>query len=86
MTKKLTEIFFIVALIELLGKPLEKKTIYKSNKFIWEPEENFWDIIPMGSRLEVWKYEFSDGHLNLYFINEGEQLEYIAFAPKDAIY
>jgi hypothetical protein len=40
----------------------------------------------MGSRLEVWKYEFSDGHLNLYFINEGEQLEYIAFAPKDAIY
>lgn len=73
-------------IIELLGKPLEKKIIAKSNKFIWGSEEDFWDKIPMGSRLEVWKYVFSDGHLNLYFINEGEQLEYIAFAPKGVIY
>lgn len=73
-------------IIELLGKPLEKKIIVKSNKFIWGPEESFWDKIPMGSRLEVWKYAFSDGLLNLYFLNEAEQLEYIAFAPKGVIY
>jgi hypothetical protein len=74
------------AIIELLGKPLEKKMIAKSNKYIWGPEEEFWDKIPMGIRLEVWRYEFSDGHLNLYFINEEEKLEYIAFAPKGVIY
>ena len=73
-------------IIELLGKPLEKKIIAKSNKFIWGPEEEFWDNIPMGTRLEVWKYVFSDGHLNLYFLNEGEQLDFIAFAPKGVIY
>jgi hypothetical protein len=116
MIKKLTEIFFIAALIvffssiagcvkhysdvkgkikkgqsrqtiiELLGKPLEKRIITKRNKFIWGPEEDFWDKIPMGSRLEVWKYVFSDGRLNLYFINDGKQLEYMAFAPKGVIY
>jgi hypothetical protein len=73
-------------IIELLGKPLEKKIMAKSNKFIWGPEEDFWDNIPMGTRLEVWKYKFSDGLLNLYFLNEGEQLDYKAFAPKGVIY
>ena len=38
------------------------------------------DNIPMGTRLEVWKYKFSDGNLNLYFVTEGENLDYIAFA------
>lgn len=73
-------------IIELLGKLLEQKMIAKSNKFIWGPEEEFWDDIPMGTILEVWKYEFSDGHLNLYFINEGGQLDYLAFVPKAMIY
>ena len=116
MTKKRTEIFFILGLflfysfasggvqhysdvkekikkglskqtiLELLGKPLEIKIIVKSNKFIWGPEENFWDRIPMGIRLEVWKYVFADGRLNLYFLNETDQLEYIAFAPKGVVY
>jgi len=40
----------------------------------------------MGTRLEVWKYKFSDGLLNLYFLNEGEQLDFIAFASKGVIY
>lgn len=73
-------------LIELLGKPLEKKITTKSNTFIWGPEEDFWDKIPMGTRLEVWKYKFSDGLLNLYFLNEGDQSDYKAFAPKGVIY
>jgi len=53
------------AITELLGEPFEKKVIVKRNKYIWGPEEEFWDDIPMGTLLEVWKYEFSDGHLNL---------------------
>jgi hypothetical protein len=73
-------------ILELLGEPLEKKIMAKSNTFIWGPEEDFWDKIPMGTRLEVWKYKFSDGLFNLYFLNEGDQLDYKAFAPKGVIY
>ena len=74
------------AIIELLGKPLEKINIVKHNRFIWGPEEEFWDNIPIGTRLEVWKYEMSDGNLNLYFIDEGKHLGYKAFAPKGVVY
>lgn len=73
-------------IIELLGEPFDKRITIKRNKYIWGPEEEFWDDIPMETRLEVWKYEFSDGHLNLYFINEGEHLNYKAFAHKGVIY
>lgn len=73
-------------IIELIGTPLEKKIIAKNNSFIWGPEEEFWDNIPEGTRLEVWKYKFSDGLLNLYFLNDKDQLDYKAFAPKGVIY
>ncbi|MBI5674303.1 MAG: hypothetical protein HZC48_00545 [Nitrospirae bacterium] len=73
-------------IIELLGKPLAKKIIIKSSRFIWGPEEEFWDKIPMETQLEVWEYQFSDGHLNLYFINAGDRLDYKAFAPKGVVY
>jgi len=74
------------AIIKLLGEPLEKKYIVKSEKFIWGPEEEFWDDIPMGTRLEVWRYEFSDGNLNLYFVDYGDNLDYKAFARKGVVY
>lgn len=70
----------------LLGEPAEKKIIVKRNKYIWGPEEEFWDKIPMETILEVWGYEFSDGHLNLYFINKGDRLNYKAFSPQGVIY
>lgn len=73
-------------IIELLGKPIEKNIIVKHNRFIWGPEEEFWDDIRMETRLEIWKYKLSDGNLNLYFINGGEHLDYRAFAPKGVIY
>ncbi|MEK7360003.1 MAG: hypothetical protein AAB422_06480 [Planctomycetota bacterium] len=74
------------AIVKLLGEPLEKKFIVKNNKFIWGPQEEFWDEIPMGTRLEVWKYEFSDGNLYLYFVDYGENLDYKAFARKGVVY
>jgi len=73
-------------IIELLGKPRVNTIFVKRNKYIWGPEEAFWDDIPMGTRLEVWHYDFSDGHLSLYFINGGDHLDYKAFAPKGVIY
>jgi hypothetical protein len=74
------------AILELLGPPDGIKDTVKSNRHIWGPEEDFWDDIPMGARLEVWSYEFSDGGLNLYFVNGGGKLDYVAFAPKGVVY
>ncbi|MBI4698105.1 MAG: hypothetical protein HY758_04155 [Nitrospirae bacterium] len=74
------------ATIELLGEPVLKTTFIKRNKNIWGPEEEFWDKIPLETKLEVWKYEFSDGNLNLYFVNGEESLGYKAFAPKGVVY
>ena len=58
----------------------------KRDKYMWGTEESFWDDIPMGTRLELWGYDFSDGGLNLYFINGGDHLDYKAFAPKGVVY
>ncbi len=74
------------ALLKLFGDPYEKKIVIKSQRFIWGPEEDFWDKIPMATRLERWSYNISDGHLNLYFLEEGGTLDYIAFAPKGVVY
>lgn len=71
---------------ELLGPPDEIINSVKRDRYIWGPEESFWDEIPIGAELEVWRYEFSDGGLNLYFINESEKLDYMAFAPKGVVY
>ena len=74
------------ALLNLLGDPQEKKMTIKSQKFIWGPEEDFWDKIPMAARLESWSYNFSDGRLNLYFVEQSNTLDYLAFAPKGVVY
>jgi hypothetical protein len=71
---------------ELLGPPDEIINSVKRDRYIWGPEESFWDKIPIGAKLEVWRYEFSDGGLNLYFVNESRELDYIAFAPKGVVY
>ncbi|MEK6692933.1 MAG: hypothetical protein AABY44_05850 [Nitrospirota bacterium] len=71
---------------ELLGPPDRIINSTKRNKYIWGPEELFWDEIPMGAKLEVYSYMFSDGGLNLYFVDGSEELNYIAFAPKGVVY
>ncbi|OGW31257.1 MAG: hypothetical protein A2X59_08585 [Nitrospirae bacterium GWC2_42_7] len=71
---------------EMLGPPDKIIDSGKSNKYIWGPEEEFWDKIPMGAKMEVWRYAFSDGGLNLYFIDGSEKLDHIAFAPKGVVY
>ena len=73
-------------IVKLLGEPVEKRFVVKNKKFIWGPEEEFWDEIPMGTRLEVWRYEFSDGKLNHYFVDYGDSLDYKAFSRKGVVY
>lgn len=71
---------------KFLGPPGKITNTIKRNKYIWGPEERFWDEIPMGAKLEVWNYTFSDGGLNLYFVDGSEELNYLAFAPKGVVY
>lgn len=70
----------------LLNEPYEIKTFEKTGKPIWGPEEEFWDRIPNGTLLEVWRYRNEHGHLNLYFIDGDEFLKYKAFAPRGVVY
>ena len=70
----------------ILGDPYEKKIIKKSREPIWGPEEEFWDKIPDGIKLEVWRYKNDAGNLNLYFTDNNNHLAYKAFAPKGVVY
>ena len=69
-----------------IGSPDEIKIYEKQNDHIWGPEEAFRSEIPKGTKLEVWKYRRTSGHLNLYFTNDSDTLSYEAFAPEGAVY
>jgi hypothetical protein len=71
---------------KILNAPDEIKTFVKSGHPIWGPEEEFWDKIPNGAKLEVWRYISEIGHLNLYFLDQDDHLSYKAFAPKGFVY
>jgi len=69
-----------------LGKPYEILTITKTKGPIWGPEEEFWDKIPNGTELEVWRYKDTTGNLNLYFKGDKKRLDYKAFALEGVVY
>jgi hypothetical protein len=71
---------------DILGKPAKQSIIYKTEKYIWGPEEEFWDAIPDSAKLEVWQYVNDKGQLNLYFMAPDSHLAYKAFAPKGVVY
>lgn len=71
---------------KIIGAPSEIENKIKQNEAIWGAEEEFWDKIAMGARLEVWTYEYPDGTLNLYFINGSDKLAFKAFTPKGVVY
>ena len=69
-----------------LGRPYQMEKLKKLSHYIWGPEEEFWDKIPEGMMLEVWRYISPEGRLNLYFMDGSDKLAYKAFAPKGRIY
>jgi len=70
----------------VLGKPYEILTITKTKGPIWGPEEEFWDKIPNGTVMELWRYKDATGNLNLYFKAGDNRLDYKAFAPQGVVY
>ncbi len=70
----------------IFGNPDKIKNFNKPEGPIWGPEEEFWDKIPSGSKLEVWSYINDAGNLNLYFIGSNNHLNYKAFTPKGVVY
>lgn len=73
-------------LVKNFGEPVQKDAIVKSSAPVSGPAEGFWEEIPMGARLEVWKYGFPDGMLELYFLNDDDKVGFIAFTPKGVVY
>lgn len=73
-------------IIDAVGEPDSKENIFKNVEYIFGPEEEFWDKIPMGAELEVWGYDDEGGHLNLYFVDGSDRLDYKAFAPEGVVY
>jgi hypothetical protein len=71
---------------KIIGSPNEIEKIVKSVEHIWGPEEEFWSKIPMGTKLEVWRYKNKDGQLNLYFEENKNTLSYKAYAPAGVVY
>lgn len=71
---------------KLLGEPYETRVSVKSSRPIWGPEEEFWDRIPEGTRLEVWRYRSEQGHLNLCFPADSDRLGYTAWAPASVVH
>jgi hypothetical protein len=69
-----------------IGDPARVIIETKSSEYIWGPEEAFWSEIPMGTELEVWRYENNAGQLNLYFLEKRNRLSYKAFAPAGVMY
>lgn len=71
---------------KVLGTPDETSRYQKTEEQIWGPEESFWSDIPMGTRLEVWRYKSDGGSLNLYFLDNESVVSYKAFAPEGVVY
>lgn len=71
---------------QALGEPYEIKIIKKRAGPIWGPEEDFWDKIPNGTRLEAWRYRSEAGQLNLYFVAGQDRVAFRAFAPSGVVY
>lgn len=71
---------------KILGTPDESSRFQKTQEHVWGPEESFWYDIPMGTRLEVWRYKSEGGLLNLYFLNNDSVVSYKAFAPDGVVY
>jgi hypothetical protein len=73
-------------IINAIGNPYKIDFIIKTTEHVWGPEESFWSKIPMGTKLEVWRYKNKDGQLNLYFKDSSNNLSYKAFAPSGVVY
>lgn len=71
---------------KILGTPDESSRFQKTEEHVWGPEESFWYDIPMGTRIEVWRYKSEGGLLNLYFLDNDAVVSYKAFAPEGVVY
>jgi hypothetical protein len=68
------------------GEPQSRKSLVKSDPYIWGPIETFWSSVPMGARVEIWSYPTSGGAIELYFVDDSSEVGGTAFAPEGAVY
>ena len=45
-----------------------------------------WDKLPKGAQIEALQYDFADGYLSIYFVNDVKGAYLIAFTHKGTVY
>ena len=73
-------------IVEVFGAPVRKQTIVKKGNAIWGPIEDFWSRVPLDSTVEVWAYRVEGGAIELYFVDESDQVQGTGFAPEGAVF
>ena len=70
----------------LLGRPSERRLERKTSEIIWGAEESIWSDIPLGTELEIWRYDDRNGRLTLYFVGQDGRLTYKVYSPAGVVY
>jgi hypothetical protein len=74
-------------ILVLLGTPSRTETIVKHNDMpIFGPLMGVWDKLPKGAQIETLQYDFDDGYLSIYFVNDVKGVYLIAFTHKGTVY
>ena len=74
-------------ILRLLGTPGRTETIVKHNDMsIFGPLMGVWDKLPKGAQIEALQYDFADGYLSIYFVNDVKGAYLIAFTHKGTVY
>jgi len=68
------------------GAPSRQQTFIKKEEHIFGPIEDFWMRVPFNSAVEIWTYRAKGGSIELYFVDESEQVLGIGFAPDGVVY
>lgn len=72
--------------VESFGPPARKQSFLQTGGPIWGAIEDFWSKVPNGAVVEVWAYPSVGGMMELYFVDESEQVMGMGFAPEGVVY
>jgi hypothetical protein len=72
--------------LAIFGAPSRQQTFIKKDEHIFGPIEDFWMRVPFNSAVEIWTYRAKGGSIELYFVDESEQVLAMGFAPDGVVY
>lgn len=78
-------------ILDRFGEPAIAAEHKKNDEPIWGAIETFWANVPVGSAVEIWRYDSEDpsmgkGQIELYFVDDSMQVNGIGFSPNGVVY